>query len=228
MLNHTGFLMFATRFIPLLLLSAFTVQAGDFDSDSLPVGITAEMEQVSIKHNGKEVVIKRNPDNANTVDDNYAKTSRPCPPFYIQPMTLAPGVETIGELELIGYLQRLSNGDENILVIDSRTPVWVGLGSIAGAINIPWKKLSLSQGADPLSLIEILEERFNVQQNSDFLDFKKAKTLVMFCNGMWCGQSPANIKTLLRLGYPAHKLKWYRGGMQNWNNLGLSTVKPQK
>jgi len=228
MSNYTGFLMSVTRFIPLLLLSAFTVQAGDFDSDSLPVGITAEMEQVTIKHAGKEVVIKRLPDNANTVDDNYAKTSRPCPPFCIQPMTLAPGVETIGELELINYLQRLSNGDENILVIDSRTPVWVGLGSIAGAINIPWKKLSLSHGTDPLSLIEILEEQFNVQQNSDFLDFKNAKTLVMFCNGMWCGQSPANINTLLRLGYPAHKLKWYRGGMQNWNNLGLSTVKPQK
>ncbi|MDQ7075580.1 MAG: rhodanese-like domain-containing protein [Gammaproteobacteria bacterium] len=214
------------RFAPLLFLCTFTAQAGEFDSDSLPVGISANIKQVSIKHAGKEVIIKRNPDNAHTVDDNYAKTSRPCPPFCIQPMTLAPGVETIGELELIDYLQRLSSGDNTLLVIDSRTPVWVDLGSIPGAINIPWKKLSLNHGTDPLSLIEILEAQFNVQQHSDFLDFKNAKTLVMFCNGMWCGQSPSNIKTLLRLGYPAHKLKWYRGGMQNWNNLGLTTVKP--
>ena len=48
----------------------------------------------------------------------------------------------------------------------------------------------------------------------------------MFCNGMWCGQSPNNIKNLLKFGYPAHKIKWYRGGMQNWSNLGLSTAKP--
>ncbi|HAU06853.1 MAG TPA: sulfurtransferase, partial [Gammaproteobacteria bacterium] len=24
----------------------------------------------------------------------------------------------------------------------------------------------------------------------------------------------------------ASKIKWYRGGMQNWETLGLSTVKP--
>ena len=60
----------------------------------------------------------------------------------------------------------------------------------------------------------------------EVFDFSKAKTLVMFCNGMWCGQSPANIKTLLKYGYPPEKIKWYRGGMQDWEILGLSTVKP--
>jgi hypothetical protein len=49
---------------------------------------------------------------------------------------------------------------------------------------------------------------------------------VMFCNGMWCGQSPNNIRNLLGFGYPAHKIKWYRGGMQTWEILGLTTVKP--
>ena len=49
----------------------------------------------------------------------FAKTSRKCPPFCIQPMTLAPGVETIGEVELIDYVRRLANGDTNILLIDS-------------------------------------------------------------------------------------------------------------
>ena len=57
-------------------------------------------------------------------------------------------------------------------------------------------------------------------------DYSQAKTLIMFCNGMWCGQSPNNIKNLLKFGYPSHKLKWYRGGMQNWENLGLTTAKP--
>jgi hypothetical protein len=49
---------------------------------------------------------------------------------------------------------------------------------------------------------------------------------VLFCNGSWCGRSPTTIKGLLGIGYPAHKLLWYRGGMQDWGSLGLTTLKP--
>lgn len=37
-------------------------------------------------------------DNANTIVSDYALTSKPCPPFRIQHMDFAHGVETIGEL----------------------------------------------------------------------------------------------------------------------------------
>jgi len=69
-------------------------------------------------------------------------------------------------------------------------------------------------------------ERFGAEQLDELWDFSNAKTLVMYCNGMWCGQSPRNIMTLTKFGYPAHKIKWYRGGMQNWEALGLTTVVP--
>jgi rhodanese-related sulfurtransferase len=69
-----------------------------------------------------------------------------------------------------------------------------------------------------------MENEFGVKENDDSLDFTNAKTVVMFCNGMWCGQSPNNIRNLLKLGYPADKIKWYRGGMQDWEILGLTTV----
>ena len=61
---------------------------------------------------------------------------------------------------------------------------------------------------------------------SSVFDYSAAKTLVLFCNGMWCGQSPASIRTLLKYGYPAEKIKYFRGGMQTWEILGLSTAKP--
>jgi hypothetical protein len=32
--------------------------------------------------------------------------------------------------------------------------------------------------------------------------------------------------TLLKFGYPAEKIKWFRGGMQTWEVLGFNTVKP--
>jgi rhodanese-related sulfurtransferase len=72
----------------------------------------------------------------------------------------------------------------------------------------------------------VLVNKFGANEKGEGYDFSKARTLVMFCNGMWCGQSPTNIKTLIKMGYPAEKIKWYRGGMQDWEILGLTTVKP--
>ena len=195
-------------------------------AENRPVGITFDMSEATVMHNGKSVKITRDQDNNATVIDAFAKTSRPCPPFCIQPISLAPGVETIGEAEIIDYLVKMSNGDKTILVIDSRTPNWVERGTIPGAKNLPWTLLNTAKGADPLSIGEIMSEEFGAEEFDGLWKFSKAKTLVMFCNGMWCGQSPANIKSLLDFGYPAHKIKWYRGGMQNWSNLGLTTVKP--
>jgi len=189
-----------------------------------PVAIVKGTMDVAVKHEGKTVKITRNQDNKNTINPAFAKTSRPCPPFCIQPAILAPGVETIAEREVIDYVAKMSNGDDSILVIDSRTPDWVKKGTIPGAKNLPWTKLNPAKGADPVSILEILEDEFGVTESEGLLNFSKAKTLVMFCNGMWCGQSPNNIKNLLKLGYPAHKIKWYRGGMQDWEVLGLTTV----
>ena len=190
------------------------------------VNITPEIESVTVKHGDTEVNIMRNQNQKNTVNPAFAKTSRKCPPFCIQPAQLAPGVETIAEVEMLDYLKRMSEGDDSIVVIDSRTPAWVAKGTIPGAINIPWTSLNPAKGADPISIGEILEERFNARNLEGLWDFREARTLVMFCNGMWCGQSPNNIKNLLGFGYPAHKIKWYRGGMQNWEILGLTTAKP--
>jgi len=189
-----------------------------------PVGITPKMMDAAVQHDGKTVKITRNQDNKNTVNPAFAKTSRPCPPFCIQPAILAPGVETIAEVEMIEYITKMSNGDDSILVVDSRTPDWVKKGTIPGAKNIPWTKLNPAKGADPVSILEIMEDEFGVTESEGLLNFTNAKTLVLFCNGMWCGQSPNNIKNLLKFGYPAHKIKWYRGGMQDWEILGLSTV----
>ena len=194
-------------------------------SEKLKVGITAEIASVTVMHQGKSVVIQRNQNNKNTIASDYAITSRDCPPFCIRPIKLAAGIETIAELEIIEYLQRVSNGDKSILVIDSRTPNWVKKGTIPGSINIPWTQLSMTAGGNALSIAEILTEQFSVIVEDDLYDFSQAKTLVMFCNGMWCGQSPKNIKTLLKFGYPADKIKWYRGGMQDWHILGLTVVK---
>lgn len=190
------------------------------------VYITHDLPHVEVMHKGKKVKIERNQDTFNTIDPDLALTSRPCPPFCIQPMTLAPGVETIGELEMIDYLRALSAGNTNIIVIDSRDGDWPKrTGIIPGAVVIPWDKLFLARN-DPEKVAEILEDKFKANRDSTFWGFSQSKTLVFYCNGPWCGQSPTNIKTLLALGYPANRIKWYRGGIQAWKSLGLTTVEP--
>jgi len=206
------------------LLTAFTLSTA---ASALDVNITADLPSVDVMHGGQKASIMRNQNPDNNVNPAFAKTSRKCPPFCIQPAELAPGVETIGELEIIHYLKKMSDGDKSILVVDSRTPDWVEKGTIPGAINIPWDKLNIGK-SDPITVQEILEKHFGVKSQDGFYMFDNAKTVVMFCNGQWCGQSPTNIKGLLKIGYPADKIKWYRGGMQEWEVLGLTTVKPAK
>lgn len=216
-----------SRLVVASLLAASLAYPGIGASAETAVKITPDMDKVDITKDGMTHTIMRNQDEANTVNPAFAKTSRKCPPFCIQPAQLAPGVETIAEVEVIGYLQQMSDGDDSILVVDSRTPDWVSRGTIPGAVNIPWTALNPEKGADPISIGEIMTTQFNVKELEGLWDYSDCKTLVMFCNGTWCGQSPNNIKNLLKFGYPAHKIKWYRGGMQDWEILGLSTVKPE-
>lgn len=190
-----------------------------------PVGITSSMSSVEIEQDGRVLVIERNQDNDAVIVDDYAKTSRPCPPFCVQPMTIAPGVETIGELELLAMLEKRNFGELDALLIDSRTPDWAAKGMIPGAINVPWTTLSLAK-SDMFTIADALETQFGAIALDGLWDFSNAKTLILYCNGPWCGQSPTNIRTLLTLGYPAHKIKWYRGGMQSWEALGFNTVTP--
>ncbi len=202
-----------------LLFCGGTVWAAD-----QPVGITAQQPYMDAMHEGKLVRIQRDPDNFAQIDPDFAMTSRPCPPYCIQPMHLAPGVETVGELEVLNYLQRITRRDDSVLVIDSRDADWlVRSGIIPAAIHLPWDRLHPNH-AKPDAIAEILELDFGASRSGALWNFENAKTLVFYCNGPWCGQSPTNIKQLMAMGYPAHKLKWYRGGMQVWKSLGLTTA----
>ncbi len=194
--------------------------------------ITRSLKSVDVMHNGVPVTITRNSDKNTTLPKAFTRTARGCPPFCIQPMHIAAGVETIGELEVLGYLKRISQGDRRLMVVDSRTPEWSQRGMIPGSVNIPWDKINVDVegtfevAAEAETLNDILHNQLGVRIANGQRDFRNAKTLVLYCNGNWCPQSSINIKTLTKLGYPAYKLKWYRGGMQSWVSVGLTTVRP--
>jgi rhodanese-related sulfurtransferase len=213
----------------LLALATFAAQAADpseglFDLEDLRVKITESLPFLELGVGKDRILLMRHQDPDHRIESPYDQTARDCPPYCVQPMHLAPGVETIGELELIDYLRRAAAG-EPVLVIDSRTPVWTARGMIPGAVEIPYNRLDPAT-SDPSDVAELLELELGVARVDGLWSFETAKTLVLYCNGAWCGQSPTNIRALLNYGYPADKLKWYRGGIQAWEQLGLTTVRP--
>lgn len=112
----------------------------------------------------------------------------------LQPLQCAPGVVTLGELEL---LEQISGG---AVLIDSRVPDSRSGVTIPGAVNIPHDR--------------IIGFR-------DQLDVSRLS--VFFCNGPQCPQSPAAIRALLETGYPASGLAYYRGGLHDWVTLAMPT-----
>ncbi len=222
--------------INLLVLSgavlATIVSVSVHAKEALNVNISPDLASIEVVHMGEKMTIQRDKDQGHTIPKLYAKTSRSCPPFCIQPSVAAPGVETIAELEMMTYLKAASM-DSSVLVIDSRTSDWTARGTIPGSVNIPWTKISTAgegawtEASDSPTAIDVMKDRFGVKVDGDKLDFSNAKTLVMFCNGSWCPQSTLNIRSLIKKGYPADKIKWYRGGMQSWVTLGLTTVSPK-
>jgi rhodanese-related sulfurtransferase len=204
-------------FLALLMLCAgATLVAAE--KEVKKVMINADLYSVEVMHKGQKVTLMRNQNPDNKIDARYQRTNQGT----IQPMhPFAPhAVETIGEQEMIDYLVRFSKGDSSLIIVDSRTPDWVEHGTIPGAINIPFTEFN-----DNEKLLTLMEKQFGATI-SDITDYSTAKTVVMFCNGIWCGQSPTAIRKLLSVGYPAAKIKYFRGGMQNWQSLGLTVVKP--
>jgi rhodanese-related sulfurtransferase len=113
----------------------------------------------------------------------------------VQPIELAPGVRTIGELELIEHLR------DGLPVIDTRHEHFNREGTIPGARSIPHEQIA-----------ERLEE----------LD--RSVATVFFCNGPQCAATPDAVHKLFAVGYPADAILYYRGGIHDWTTLGYPTV----
>ncbi len=143
----------------------------------------------------------------------------------ISPMKIAKDVETYGELEVLKFIQKMQKNSD-MLFIDSRTSNWYEFQTIPSAINIPYIYFLKADNFKD-EFIESLQ-KLGVKKDNKGYNFTKAKTLLLFCNGPWCGQSPIMIKKLLEIGYPAKKIKWYRGGMHSWNSLNMITTKDKE
>lgn len=214
-------------------------------ASALDVKLTENRDYVTVEDHGRTIRVERIQDQNNVLSGGFSKTSRKCPPFCIHPIQVAPGVTTVGEVELFDVMEGPLTTGQAVLV-DARTPAWHKRGTIPGSINIPFTVFSRDPG-DPdlgsamsklgvtkkgvssgLTLDGILEMvGMGRSGGSNVWDFSQAKSVYLWCNGPWCDQSPRAIRALLKHGYPPEKLFYYRGGMQLWQILGLTTIVPE-
>lgn len=192
------------RYLLCLLLLALPVNAED-----LKVMIAKDRPSVTVQTADGPVQIRREQDPNHRVTGAWARTSRACPPFCIQPISPAEGVTTIGELELLDMLE-----DPEAVVIDSRVAKWHAAGTIPGSVHMAYT-----------DVVDRLDE-LGCAADFDGWDCSKAKRVALFCNGPWCGQSPSAIRAMISAGYPPERIYYYRGGMQIWRLLGLTVQVP--
>lgn len=206
-----------------LCASLFTTQAIAINAGSVGVGYMEDTVQV-----------------AADLGDHGA---RPCPAFCVNPYTLAEGVDTVAEMEVLAFMDSESSDEEGLLV-DTRPRTAYQQGTIPGSINLPFSILERS--AENRELATVLQslgvrERgevgffqrsleqlglFGGDVKTEKWDFSEAKELVLWCDDASCEHSPRAIQALVELGYPVDRLKYYRGGFKIWQALGLTIEEP--
>lgn len=189
---------------------------------AVDVKITQELESVTIQDGDKEIKIERIQDEKHRLTSSFTKTSRKCPPFCVQPIKIG-NVRTIGEIELLRHIKEIEKDDADMLLIDARTKDWLRNGTIPTATNLPFTMIQ----KDSKYLNKILNLLGAKEEKNGKWNFDKVASMIIFSNGLWDAEATKAIQSLIDLGCPEDKILYYRGGMQNWNILGL-TLKLKK
>lgn len=190
--------------------------AGQYDK----VKIAPDISYIYVYHKGKAVKVHRIQDTKNKLTGEYAKTYRPGQ--YIQPVKIDDTIKTIGEVELIDFMQKKVNKKRG-LIIDVRSRQAYADEAIPSAVNIPLEVLDSPEAASKIF------HALGMQKKRDgSWDGSQAMDLIIYCHGLWCRKSVDFINRLVSYGYPAKKILYYRGGFQMWKILGFTTVKNSK
>ena len=95
------------------------------------LSITPDLTDLTVSINGQTLSIAR-------ISDDPASQ---CPPDCVQPMQAVPGGQTLGALEVIGFLRAKVASDEG-RVLDVRLPADFTAAHLPGAINVPLASLA--------------------------------------------------------------------------------------
>jgi len=201
-------------------MNARTIIAASLGAGIAASAVFAQVRDVilpaSFVFNGKEQTITQ----SQTIDtvrvsQHYQRPIN-CGGVCIAPMRISPLIETIAEPEVISFVASEVAGGRGLL-LDSRTPADRATGFIPGSINVP---VALLEPDNPF-LPDILVAMGAAQTDSG-MNFANALPLVVYDDGPTTEDAPDLIAALQAAGYPADKIRYYRGGLQIWSALGLT------
>ena len=172
--------------------------------------------KASFVFNGAQIEISRDTDAAPQQAATFAGISNTCGAPCIVPMQVASGVPTFGETEVLSFLvNEVANSTG--LLIDARMPNDRAKGFIPGSVNLPYATMD----AGTTFVTEIFTALGARALNGAF-NFADAQSLLVYDTGPSSDDAGRLVNNLLAAGYPAEKIKYYRGGMQVWAVLGFS------
>lgn len=168
--------------------------------------------------NGQEFTITRVSTLEQSSISALIQSSATCVAPCLSPMSTAPNVPTLGELDVIEFLStQVESGDG--LLIDARLPEDRALGYIPASVNIPAATLTPSNPYRDEILLAL-----GAQHYQSVFSFTDAISLMVYDSGPATQDAAALIVDLLAASYPPEKIGYYRGGVQVWTTLGLSTT----
>ena len=186
---------FSALLATLVLASGMCTAAHAADPEYLRI-IGTDTKFVAKNAKGEETVITR-------VMTPCAKNKG-----WLQAMVPVPGVHPVGEIEVLNAMN-----DRDALLVDMRGPEDRANGTIGGSMHIEY-----------IEVVDRLNE-LGCSKTAGKWDCSKAKKVYAFCNGPVCPQSSTAIVAMTRVGFPADRIYYYRGGMLDWAALGFPIVK---
>lgn len=176
-------------------------------SSQKSINITGKLLSVDTQHLEHKITIER-------ISTPLAPT---CPPFCIEPMKIK-GVESVGELELLVFIQEVEKKRDGLL-IDVRKNLKYKEETIPSAINLPYEMLLKTSPYQQ----EVLKSLGAKKLKRGWF-FKNPQKLLIFGESSFSPEASKAIKALVKLGYPSNKLLYYRGGIISWKATGLTLI----
>lgn len=233
----------------LLALTPMTQAHADASGQKKTAPLKPGVPYVFVVHNGRSIRVERDVFDSLKARINIRgvllQQSDSCPPFCLQPMQFDIPVETVGEREIIDFMLHQLRDNSGVLV-DVRSRQEYDTATIPGSVNFFIQ--DIQKGSGDVKFDAMLEsfgakKRENVDSFTHFMetiglkdgnmvtdtwDFSEAKELIVWTNSSINKISVDSIKLLYEAGYPASKLKWYRGGLASWQYWGFNTYSKPK
>ena len=203
-----------------------------------------DMPYLFVVHKGRSIKIVRDISQSfrlpSNVRNSLLNNVQNCPPFCLKPLVLEDlPVTTVSEVGVIDFMVNYLRNSTGVL-IDIRNPSTYAQGTIPGSVNYfiqtiqkgmgdsEFEAMLSALGVKPRGEISWLAQQMenmgisDTSEVTDTLDFTNAKELIVWGEAQTDINVNYAIRALLDAGYPAHKIRWYHGGIASWTFWGFT------